>query len=247
MSDKSSTAPTPIPFVSLNQPRIQKNPYEPTFFSNRALTRIRLSEWPGVEHDARAAIELYGHKNASRLKSCSYLAQALLGLQQPQEAYDVAIDAYRASLAAKSAQTENLSKLVLRAKQAIWAAKETARMREMNQTLGAVEAMIEADLNRALEELQGRSDRGEIGHIALVEDQKELRADAEKNIQNVRDAFRVASKGEIQERVSRGGFCRLKTLVLMLYRLSQTTSLMESPSKSCMTRSSHRPEALSIA
>lgn len=191
-----------IPFVALNQPRIQKNPHEPTFFSNRALTRNRLSQWRGVEHDARAAIDLYGHKNASRLKSCSYLVQALLGLQQPQEAYDVAIDAYRASLAAKSAQTETLSKLVLRAKQAIWAAKETSRMREMNQTLAAVETMIEADLNRALEELQRRSEKGEIGHIGLVEDEKELRADAEKNVQNVREAFRVASKGEIQERVS---------------------------------------------
>ncbi|GIJ88756.1 hypothetical protein Asppvi_007683 [Aspergillus pseudoviridinutans] len=180
---------------------IQKNPREPTFFTNRALTRIRLEKWAGVEHDARAAIELYGLKNPQSLKSCWYLAQALLGLGRPQEAYEVAIDAYRASLAAKSAQTENLSKTVLRAKQQIWAAKETARLREMNDTLATVESLIEADLNRELAELQAKLDKGEIGQTGFVEDQKALRADAEKNIQNVREAFRIASNGDIQERV----------------------------------------------
>lgn len=180
---------------------IQKNPREPTFFTNRALTRIRLEKWAGVEHDARAAIELYGPKNPSSLKSCWYLAQALLGLQRPQEAYEVAIDAYRASLAAKSPQAENLSKTVLRAKQQIWAAKETARLREMNDTLATVEALIEADLNKELAELQARLDKGEIGQTGFVEDQKALRADAEKHVQNVREAFRIASNGDIQERV----------------------------------------------
>jgi STIP1 family protein 1 len=181
---------------------IQKNPREPTFFTNRALTRIRLEKWAGVEHDARAAIELYGPKNPQSLKSCWYLAQALLGLGRPQEAYEVAIDAYRASLAAKSAQTENLSKTVLRAKQQIWAAKETARLREMNDTLATVESLIETDLNRELAELQAKLDKGEIGQTGFVEDQQALRADAEKNIQNVREAFRIASNGDIQERVS---------------------------------------------
>ncbi|THC97758.1 hypothetical protein EYZ11_002740 [Aspergillus tanneri] len=182
---------------------IQKNAHEPTFFTNRALTRIRLENWAGVEHDARTAVDLYGAKNPSSLKSCWYLAQALLGLQRPQEAYEVAIDAYRASLAAKNAQTENLSKAVLRAKQQIWAAKETARLREMNETLAHVEQLLERELNQALEELQGQLDRGEIGHIGFVEDQKALREDAAKNLDTVRETFRIASKGEIQERVSR--------------------------------------------
>ncbi|KAA8650613.1 putative U-box domain protein [Aspergillus tanneri] len=180
---------------------IQKNAHEPTFFTNRALTRIRLENWAGVEHDARTAVDLYGAKNPSSLKSCWYLAQALLGLQRPQEAYEVAIDAYRASLAAKNAQTENLSKAVLRAKQQIWAAKETARLREMNETLAHVEQLLERELNQALEELQGQLDRGEIGHIGFVEDQKALREDAAKNLDTVRETFRIASKGEIQERV----------------------------------------------
>lgn len=155
-----------------------------------------------MEHDARAALEIYGAKNPTSLKSCWYLAQALLGLQRPQEAYEVAIDAYRASLAAKSVQTENLSKTVLRCKQQIWAAKETSRLREMDETLGQVEQLLETELNRALEELQGKLDRGEIGHIGFVEDQKALREDTEKKVSTLRETFRIASKGEVKERVS---------------------------------------------
>ncbi|KAL4807087.1 hypothetical protein BDV18DRAFT_136853 [Aspergillus unguis] len=180
---------------------IQKNPSEPTFFTNRALTRTKLAKWAGVEQDARAAIDLYGAKSPNSLKSCWYLSQALIGLQRPQEAYDTAIDAYRASLAAKNAQTENLSKAVLRAKQQIWAAKETARLREMNQTLATMEQLVERDLERAEADLKGQLDRQEIGETGFLEDQKALKEDAERNIQNLRDAFRIASNGEVQERI----------------------------------------------
>ncbi|EED20607.1 U-box domain protein, putative, partial [Talaromyces stipitatus ATCC 10500] len=181
---------------------IQMNPKEPSFFTNRAVTRLRLEKWAGAEQDARIAIELNGGPKATAsLKSSLYLAQALLELQRPQEAYDVAIDAYRASLSAMNAQTENLSKIVLRAKQQIWAAKETARLREMDDTLASVEQSIEADLERQLKELKMQLDNGDIGEIGFNEDQKALREEAEKKIRHIRDAFKIASDGKVAERV----------------------------------------------
>ncbi|KAJ5599311.1 hypothetical protein N7450_000378 [Penicillium hetheringtonii] len=180
---------------------IQKNPNDPTFFSNRAITRIKLGKWAEVEHDARAAIDLYGLKNPTALKSSYYLSQALLELHRPQEAYDVAIDAYQLSLSSKNAQTENLSRTVLRAKQQIWAAKETSRLREMNETLKGIETLIEADLDRSITELRKQVDAGELGEIGFGEDQKALRKDSEKKIQDVREAFRIASNGEVKERI----------------------------------------------
>lgn len=74
-------------------------------------------------------------------------------------------------------------------------------MRELNETLGSVEALVEADVTRALAELQGRLERGEIGEIGFGEDQRSLREDAETKVRNLREAFRVASNGDIQERV----------------------------------------------
>jgi STIP1 family protein 1 len=181
--------------------RILKNPKEPSFFTNRAVSRIKLEKWALAEHDARAAIDLHGPKNPISLKSFFYLAQALLELQRPLEAYDVAIDAYRSSLAVKNTQTENLSRIALRSKQQIWAAKESARLREMDDTLASVERLIDANLSRELSDLQSLLEKGEIGEIGFIEDQKVLREEADKKIRHLRDAFKAASNGEIQERV----------------------------------------------
>lgn len=90
---------------------------------------------------------------------------------------------------------------MLRAKQQLWAARETARLREMDETLKSVELLIESELRRSLEELQGLLKAGEIGAVGFGEDQDALRADAEKKVKDVREAFRIASKGEVQERV----------------------------------------------
>ena len=188
--------------------RIQKNPNDATFYANRAITRSKLAKWADVEHDARAAIEIYGLKNPAALKSYNHLAQALLELNRPQEAHDVASEAYKQSLAAKNGQSENLSRTVLRAKQRLWAARETARVRQLNETLGSMEALIEADLTRALAELQGRLERGEIGEMGFGEDQKALREDAETKVKNLREVFRVASNGEVNERVCLELGCR---------------------------------------
>jgi len=180
---------------------ISKDPRDPTFFTNRAVTRIKLEKWEDVEHDARAAINLYGKKDPASLKSVVYLAQALLALNRPQEAYDVAIAAYQFSLDVKHAQTEKLSGMLLRAKKALWEARETARLHEMDETLKSLEELINADLARAERELESQLEKMEIGEVGYREDLGALRADAQKKIQHIRDAFRIASKGEIQERI----------------------------------------------
>lgn len=90
---------------------------------------------------------------------------------------------------------------MLRAKQQVWAGRETRRLREMDATLAAVEGLIESDTQRASAELQRRLEAGEMGEIGYVEDERLLREEAGRNVRNVREAFRVASRGEIAERV----------------------------------------------
>lgn len=90
---------------------------------------------------------------------------------------------------------------MLRAKQQVWAARETRRLREMDSTLAAVEGLIESETQRASADLRRRLDAGEIGEIGFLEDEKLLREDAAGNVRNVREAFRVASQGQVAERV----------------------------------------------
>lgn len=219
--------------------RIAKDPHDPTFFTNRAVTRIKLEKWEDVEHDARAAINLYGKKDPASLKSVVYLAQALLALNRPQEAYDLVIAAYQFSLDVKHAQTEKLSGMLLRAKKALWEARETARLHEMDETLKSLEELINADLARAEKELESQLEKQDIGEIGYREDLNALRADAQTKIQHIREAFKISSKGEIQERVSiplyylGGSLTHGWDLTNTGIRLYPTTSLTELPSKSC--------------
>lgn len=71
----------------------------------------------------------------------------------------------------------------------------------MNETLASVEQLIEVDLTQSLDKLNRQLSNGEIGEIGFNEDQKAHREEAAKKVQNVRDAFKSASGGEIQERV----------------------------------------------
>ncbi|KKZ66647.1 STIP1 likey and U-box containing protein 1 [[Emmonsia] crescens] len=180
---------------------IQKNSSEPSFFNNRALVRIKLEQWEGAEHDARIAVDLYGPKNPAAIKSNYYLSQALLGLQRPAEAHDVALAAYKASIETKSPNAEPLSRVILRAKQAIWAAKETTRLRSQNETLRRLEELLQADRDKELSELRARLAAGEIGQIGFKEDEKELLAEAQRRLDVVRDVFASSLGGDMKERV----------------------------------------------
>ncbi|EEH35414.1 U-box domain-containing protein [Paracoccidioides lutzii Pb01] len=181
---------------------IQKNSHEPSFFNNRALARLKLQHWEGAEHDARIAIDLFGPKNPASVKSSYYLSQALLELQRPAEAHDIAYAAYKASLETRNPNAEPLSRVILRAKQSIWAAKETARLRNQNETLKRLEDLLQADLDKELSELRARLAAGEIGQIGFKEDEKELLDDGQRRLDVVRDVF-ASSMGEesMKERV----------------------------------------------
>ncbi|EEQ85602.1 hypothetical protein RJZ56_006554 [Blastomyces dermatitidis] len=180
---------------------IQKNSNDPSFYNNRALVRIKLEKWEGAEHDARIAIDLYGPKNPAAIKSNYYLSQSLLGLQRPTEARDVALAAYKASIETKNPNAEPLSKVILHAKQAIWAAKETTRLRDQNEALRKWEELLQADYEKELAELRARLAAGEIGQIGFEEDKKDLLDDTQKRLNIMRDVFAASVGEDMKERV----------------------------------------------
>ncbi|KAM5465537.1 putative RING-type E3 ubiquitin transferase [Microsporum audouinii] len=178
---------------------IQKNSNDPAFFNNRALVRIKLGLWEGAEHDSRIAVDLYGPKNQAAVKSNYYLSQALLGLQRPAEALEIALAAYKSSLETKNPNSEPLSRIILRAKQSIWAAKETARLRERNETLKQVETLMEAELKAEIATLHEAFQKGEMGKVGFEEDKKLLEEEYARKLNNVREAF-ASVDPELQER-----------------------------------------------
>lgn len=104
---------------------IQKDPNESKFFTNRAMTRIKLQSWDACIDDCIKAIEL----ERDNMKGYFYLAQAQLALHHPNEALSSAVTAYQECLKTGSSSTAKVSELVLQAKKEKWEAKERDRIR----------------------------------------------------------------------------------------------------------------------
>ncbi|OAP59832.1 hypothetical protein AYL99_04834 [Fonsecaea erecta] len=175
---------------------------DPKVFANRSLTRIRLQDWAGAEYDARKAIELYGPKNKNAaMKSHYYLAQALLQQRHVGEALKEAKTAYAICLETLDSSAELIGSFILKAKQAQWQAKETARLREMNETLALVEDLLDAQLQRDLDKVEERFRTGEIGETGRREEVEELQREAEERRSNIRRGFEDRSVPDSAERV----------------------------------------------
>ena len=135
------------------------------------------------------------------MKSHYYLAQALLAMRHVGEAVEEAKHAYSICLQTNDSSSEILSQFILRTKQAQWQSRETARLREMNDTLATVESMLEDKLKKDIEELDQRFKDGEIGDTGRHEEMTQLEKEAEDRRKNVRIAFRDSTKPETAERV----------------------------------------------
>jgi STIP1 homology and U-box containing protein 1 len=135
------------------------------------------------------------------MKSYYNLAQALLGLKHPMEALETAKHAYQICLETRDSSTELLSQFILRTKQAQWQSNETARLRQLNETLANVEDLLQQQLEKELADLERRYARQEIGQIGRNEERVALEKEAVERRSNIREAFRNAQNDETAERV----------------------------------------------
>ncbi|KAK5075359.1 hypothetical protein LTS08_001574 [Lithohypha guttulata] len=170
---------------------------DPKLFQNRALARIRLSNWRGAEQDARKAVEL----DSQSMKAHFYLAQALLNLRHVGEAHREALQAYSICLATNDSSVEVVGQTVLKAKQAVWQAKETSRLREMNDTLATVEQTMEQQLRRDVADVEERFKSKTIGEMGRGEELQQLQDEFDERRRNVRSAFENSKDPESKERV----------------------------------------------
>ena len=135
------------------------------------------------------------------MKAHYYLAQALLPQRHVGEALEEAKIAYSICLETQDSSAELIGSFILRAKQAQWQARETARLRERNETLALVEDLLDAQLKRDLDHIEERSKRAEIGETGRREEVEELQNEASIRRGNIRRGFEDTEKPESVERV----------------------------------------------
>ena len=135
------------------------------------------------------------------MKAHYYLAQALLSQRHVSEALAEAQTSYRMCLSTRDSSAEVLSQFILRSKQAKWQSKETARLREMNSTLAAVESMLEKHLEEDLADLERQVREGTLGETGRDEERRGLEKEAEERRKAIREAFQKPDQPDSQERV----------------------------------------------
>jgi STIP1 family protein 1 len=162
-----------------------------------------LSDWPGAESDARKAVELHGPKNKSSIamKAHYYLAQALLPQRHVGEALDEAKIAYSLCIEIQDPSADVIGSFILKAKQAKWQAKETTRLRELNETLALVEDLLDAQLQRDVDSVEERFAHGEVGVTGRREEVEQLQNEAEVRRANIRRGFEDSKRAETAQRV----------------------------------------------
>lgn len=168
------------------------------------------------------------------MKPYYYLSQALLNQRHPTEALDTAKYAYKICLELKDNSAELLSQFILRTKQSIWQGKETSRLREQNETLAAVEDLLEQQLEKDMADVEWRFSKEEIGATGRNEEKTDLEKEAESRRRIIRQVFEDSEKPETKERVRSRVMLGIRELTLS--RLFLTTSSTALLSRLCMIR-----------
>ncbi|KAL8663356.1 MAG: hypothetical protein Q9168_008113, partial [Polycauliona sp. 1 TL-2023] len=172
---------------------IQQDSQNPKFFTNRAMTRLRLQSWEPCIDDCIRSIEL---DRSTNMKGYYYLAQAQLALHHPNEAFSSAITAYNECLRTNSSSTRNVSQLVLQAKKEKWEAKERERIRRRSTLLAELEEDLHRKMATELRKVDLMFENGRRGEtVAANEEREEVQTTWRRKIEELRSVFAIADEG----------------------------------------------------
>ncbi|KAG8531792.1 uncharacterized protein KY384_003428 [Bacidia gigantensis] len=172
---------------------IQRDPTQPRLFTNRAMTRLKLSLYEPVISDCLHTISL----DSSSLKAYYYLSQAQLALHHPNEALSSALTAYDFCIASHDKSTQNVSNLVLACKKAKWEYRERARIRGRSALLRELEEGLVRGMEGNLEVLEQREG---VGEVERAEEAEEVKRVWWAKVEEVRSVFAVADPGNLARR-----------------------------------------------
>ncbi|KAI9883722.1 MAG: hypothetical protein M1823_004501 [Watsoniomyces obsoletus] len=170
---------------SLYTQAITIDPSNSTFYTNRALVRVRQQSWDAVISDCLESIRL----KPDNMKAYYYLAQAQIELNHPNEALTSALTAYEFCLRQGDASASNISALILRAKKEKWEHRERERVRRHNYLLKELEDALQTARKHDCEEINDAVDSGEMSYAAAREELEIVDEMTRQKIEDTRSFF----------------------------------------------------------
>ncbi|VBB84345.1 Putative CHIP protein [Podospora comata] len=158
------------------------DPANPTLYTNRAMARLRLSQWDLVISDCESCLGL----SPDNLKAHYYLSQAHLALRAYSDALEHAYKAHKLCVAANDKSLGNITAQVLKCKKEKWDYEEKRRRRETADLEEEVLMLLRKEKQEA---------------VALSgEEAEELTREWEEKLRRVREVFEKAREKEERRR-----------------------------------------------
>ncbi|KAK0671617.1 putative CHIP protein [Cercophora samala] len=161
------------------------DPSNPTLYTNRAMSRLRLSLWDSVIADCESCLRL----SPDNLKAHYYLSQAHLALHAYTDALAHALKAHKLCVQAQDKSLTNVTAQVLRCKKEKWDYEEKRRKRETSDLEEEVLTLLKKEKDAALDGEDGGGSRGE-----------ELTREWEDKLRRVKEVFEKAREKEEKRR-----------------------------------------------
>ena len=151
------------------------DPKNPALYTNRALARLKLSQWNDVVYDCRTCLDLA----PDNMKAYYYLSQAELSLREFDAAVQHCQQAQTLCAQTEDKSITNITNHLLACKKARWQDKERLRLRQSRPLENEVVELLEAKRDEDLAALDG-------------EDRAEAEADWAKKISELRSTFELS-------------------------------------------------------
>ncbi|KAK3903017.1 hypothetical protein C8A05DRAFT_33262 [Staphylotrichum tortipilum] len=174
------------------------DPQNPALYTNRAMARLKLSQWDSAIADCASCLRL----QPDSMKAHYSLSQAHLALRAHDDALSHALRAHELCVAAADKSLGTITAHVLRCKKERWDERERRRVREMGELEEEVVELLERGREAAVRELGGGDeggDGGEGGEGAVV--REEVEEEWRRKMERVREVFERARPAQEKKRV----------------------------------------------
>jgi hypothetical protein len=104
------------------------------------------------------------------------------------------------SSAQQTSNAATISALVLKCKKAKWDIRERERLRRRGDLLSHLDAMLETDFKRDMDDIDARIEAGDLSRVEGQEEKEERKADFDKKRNDLKTAFAISDPEHQQKR-----------------------------------------------
>jgi STIP1 family protein 1 len=186
LQTETRTASGPFAWLTWSRHSLIVDPNNPALYTNRAMARLKLSQWDDAIADCNECLKL----SPDSMKAHYSLSQAHLALHAYDDALEHALKAHKLCAQSMDKSLATITAHVLKCKKERWDDMEKRRLRETSGLQVEVLELLQRERDQAIRDAADL-DEGS---------RKEIEAEWDQKIEQMRDVFERARSGKEKRR-----------------------------------------------